>query len=159
MVTGAESTLRNSGRITLSFCFRYRWISERFRASVGRRSHSSLCLSPDLFFFANSSSFDGTPPPHFYGELVKTEEGCQILEASGHFLEFAAFIRQHGLEEEDNRIIRELKSVLWAVVRRDLDHHPLTRLIIFVVNLTGIDWNVEEWIRILGNGIDHTKYC
>jgi hypothetical protein len=159
MVTGTESTLCHSGRITLSFCFRYRWVSERFRASVGRRSHSSLCPSRiDLFFAANSSSFDGTPPPHFYGELVKTEEGCQILEASGHFLEFAAFIRQHGLEEEDNRIIRELKSVLWAVVRRNLNHHPLTRLIPFSL-LTGIYWSVEEWIRILGNGIDHTKYC
>lgn len=42
--------------------------------------------------------------------------GCQILESNGHFLEFAHFIRQHGLEEEDIEIIAKLKAVLWAVV-------------------------------------------
>ncbi|KAL8290440.1 hypothetical protein RQP46_002698 [Phenoliferia psychrophenolica] len=59
--------------------------------------------------------FDGTPPPHFYGELVKTPEGCDILEDSGHFVQFAEFIRQHGLEDFDHVIIGKLKSVLWAV--------------------------------------------
>ena len=64
----------------------------------------------------DSTTFDGTPPPHFYGELVKTEEGCQILEASGHFAEFSTFIRQHGLEDFDSDVIARLKSVLWAIV-------------------------------------------
>lgn len=64
------------------------------------------------------SVFDGTVPPHFYGELTKTEEGCQILQETGHFAEFAQFIRQHGLEEEDVDLLNKLKSVLWAVVRR-----------------------------------------
>ncbi|KAK4705182.1 rapamycin-insensitive companion of mTOR, partial [Phenoliferia sp. Uapishka_3] len=59
--------------------------------------------------------FDGSPPPHFYGELVKTPEGCEFLEDSGHFVEFAEFIRQHGLEDSDSAIIGKLKSVLWAV--------------------------------------------
>lgn len=62
------------------------------------------------------TSFNGTPPAHFYGELVRTEEGCQILEDSGHFPEFADFIREHGLEDFDSEIIAKLKSVLWAVV-------------------------------------------
>lgn len=64
-----------------------------------------------------SGAFDGTAPPHFYGELVKTDEGCDMLEESGHFPEFADFIRQHGLEDFDPEIIDKLKSVLWAVVR------------------------------------------
>lgn len=62
--------------------------------------------------------FDGTVPPHFYGELTKTEEGCQTLLESGHFAEFAQFIRQHGLEAKDVDLINKLKSVLWVVVRR-----------------------------------------
>ena len=54
---------------------------------------------------------------HFYGELVKTAEGRMILDAKGHFQEFADFIRAHGMEDEDLELIAKLKSVLWAVVR------------------------------------------
>lgn len=60
--------------------------------------------------------FDGTVPPHFYGELAKTDEGCQVLEEKGHFAEFAHFIRQHGMECRDVELISKLKSVLWTVV-------------------------------------------
>ncbi|QRV92421.1 STE16 protein [Ceratobasidium sp. AG-Ba] len=60
-------------------------------------------------------AFDGTVPPHFYGEMAKTALGCKVLEEKGHFPEFAHFIRQHGLESEDFEIINKLKSVLWAV--------------------------------------------
>ena len=56
-------------------------------------------------------------PPHFYGVMAKTELGCQVLHDKGHFIEFADFIRLHGLEHEDPEIIDKLKSVLWAVVR------------------------------------------
>jgi len=59
--------------------------------------------------------FDGMVPPHFYGELAKTELGCQVLQESGHFTEFAHFIRQHGLESDDFDIIAKLKSILWTV--------------------------------------------
>ncbi|KAF8755179.1 Rapamycin-insensitive companion of mTOR, domain 5 [Rhizoctonia solani] len=59
--------------------------------------------------------FEGTVPPHFYGEMAKTPLGCKVLEEKGHFPEFAHFIRQHGLESEDFEIINKLKSVLWAV--------------------------------------------
>ena len=62
-------------------------------------------------------SFDGIVPPHFYGVMAKTDEGCQVLQEKGHFSEFAAFIRRHGLESEDQDLILKLKSVLWAVVR------------------------------------------
>ncbi|KAJ8080510.1 hypothetical protein PM082_017343 [Marasmius tenuissimus] len=59
--------------------------------------------------------FDGTVPPHFYGEMAKTEFGCQILQEKGHFSDFAQLIRQHGHESEDPELIMKLKSILWAV--------------------------------------------
>ncbi|KAH7098966.1 Rapamycin-insensitive companion of mTOR, N-term-domain-containing protein [Auriculariales sp. MPI-PUGE-AT-0066] len=60
-------------------------------------------------------TFEGTVPAHFYGEMAKTELGCQVLLEKGHFNEFADFIRLHGQESEDVEIIEKLKSVLWAV--------------------------------------------
>ncbi|KAI0052718.1 hypothetical protein FA95DRAFT_1553382 [Auriscalpium vulgare] len=62
-----------------------------------------------------TKTFDGVVPPHFYGEVAKTDLGCQILHEKGHFSEFALFIRQHGLESEDPEVILKLKSILWAV--------------------------------------------
>lgn len=67
---------------------------------------------------ASSAAFDGVIPLHFYGELVKTSEGRMILDAKGHFREFADFIRTHGMEDTDKELMDKLKSVLWAVVRR-----------------------------------------
>ncbi|EGN98236.1 hypothetical protein SERLA73DRAFT_169260 [Serpula lacrymans var. lacrymans S7.3] len=60
-------------------------------------------------------AFDGVVPPHFYGEMSKTELGCQILHEKGHFIEFAQFIKQHGLESDDPEVIMKMKSILWAV--------------------------------------------
>jgi large subunit ribosomal protein L17e len=48
--------------------------------------------------------------------MSKTELGCQVLQEKGHFTEFSQFIKQHGLEKEDNDLIMKLKSILWAVV-------------------------------------------
>ncbi|KAF8967140.1 Rapamycin-insensitive companion of mTOR, N-term-domain-containing protein [Flammula alnicola] len=61
------------------------------------------------------SEFDGTVPAHFYGEMAKTELGCQVLQEKGHFSEFSQFIRQHSHESEDTDLILKLKSILWAV--------------------------------------------
>ncbi|KAF9126477.1 hypothetical protein BGW39_006597 [Mortierella sp. 14UC] len=52
---------------------------------------------------------------HFYGELTKTEEGCQLLRAKGHFSDYARYIREHCAESKDLNTIGELKSILWAV--------------------------------------------
>ncbi|KLO15978.1 hypothetical protein SCHPADRAFT_823888 [Schizopora paradoxa] len=60
-------------------------------------------------------NFEGTAPRHFYGEIAKTEFGCQILHEKGHFEEFAYFIRTHGFECEDFEIIHKLKSILWVI--------------------------------------------
>ncbi|PWN32613.1 uncharacterized protein FA14DRAFT_125928 [Meira miltonrushii] len=59
--------------------------------------------------------WDGTVPAHFYGELIKTEEGRELLERKGHFADFAHFIVQHSEEENDVEVLMKLKSVLWAV--------------------------------------------
>lgn len=75
------------------------------------------CYSISLRVSCLSSrrTFDGIAPPHFYGEMVKTELGCQVLHDKGHFSDFTHFIRQHGLDSEDSDIILNLKSFLWAV--------------------------------------------
>ncbi|GJJ68152.1 rapamycin-insensitive companion of mTOR [Entomortierella parvispora] len=52
---------------------------------------------------------------HFYGELTRTEEGCELLRKKEHFSEYARYIREHCAESKDSAIIAELKSVLWAV--------------------------------------------
>ncbi|KAJ3298719.1 hypothetical protein HK104_010434, partial [Borealophlyctis nickersoniae] len=58
---------------------------------------------------------DGTVLPHFYGELTKTEDGCELLHRKGHFSSFADYIRRRGLNVLDYSSILQLKSVLWAV--------------------------------------------
>ncbi|KAF9114243.1 hypothetical protein BGX27_011369 [Mortierella sp. AM989] len=53
--------------------------------------------------------------PHFYGELTRTDEGCDLLRRKGHFGEYARYIREHCAESKDPAIISDLKAVLWAV--------------------------------------------
>ncbi|CAK5284163.1 unnamed protein product, partial [Mycena citricolor] len=60
-------------------------------------------------------AFEGTVLPHFYGEMAKTDLGCQILHEKGHFAEFSEFIRLHSSESDDSEVILKLKSILWAV--------------------------------------------
>jgi len=47
-------------------------------------------------------------PPHFFGELGKTKEGCEILESTNHISEFIACLKSDG-----NPL--EKKSALWAL--------------------------------------------
>lgn len=58
---------------------------------------------------------NGIAPPHFYRELTRTAEGCQLLEESGHFLEFVTTIRNSWAEKDDQEIILKVKGCLWAV--------------------------------------------
>ena len=58
---------------------------------------------------------DGLSPPHFYGELTKTEDGCSLLREKGHFQYFADYIRNYSLENHSPEIYQQLKAVLWAV--------------------------------------------
>ncbi|KAL8951614.1 MAG: hypothetical protein Q9222_002414 [Ikaeria aurantiellina] len=54
-------------------------------------------------------------PPHFYRELSRTEEGCELLRESGHFDRFATIIRDTWTEHEDTEAIVKLKGCMWAV--------------------------------------------
>lgn len=58
---------------------------------------------------------DSHVPPHFYRELTRTEEGCRLLSDKGHFEEFVATIRSHGMQFEDLDIVKKVKGCLWAV--------------------------------------------
>ncbi|KXS94703.1 hypothetical protein AC578_10370 [Pseudocercospora eumusae] len=57
----------------------------------------------------------GYVPPHFYRELTRTAEGCELLKAKGHFEEFTATIQDFAMEEEDPETILKVKGCLWAV--------------------------------------------
>ncbi|KAL8813559.1 MAG: hypothetical protein Q9223_004887 [Gallowayella weberi] len=54
-------------------------------------------------------------PPHFYRELTRTKEGCDLLQDSGHFDKFATTIRDTWSEPEDVEVLMKLKGCLWAV--------------------------------------------
>lgn len=62
-----------------------------------------------------SQAGDGLTPPHFYGELTKTEEGCALLRDKGHFQYFVDYIRNYSLENQNVEVFQQLKAVLWAV--------------------------------------------
>lgn len=55
-------------------------------------------------------------PPHFFGELTKTPEGCRYLREKGLVAEFAEVVRLHGMECGDQVVMTNVKSVLWALV-------------------------------------------
>lgn len=63
----------------------------------------------------NRQPGDGLTPPHFYGELTKTEEGCNLLRERGHFKLFADYVRNFSLVEQTEASLGQLKAVLWAL--------------------------------------------
>ncbi|KAL2172200.1 hypothetical protein VTG60DRAFT_7044 [Thermothelomyces hinnuleus] len=58
---------------------------------------------------------DSHVPPHFYRELTRTMEGCKLLSDKGHFDEFAATIREYGMQSDDPEMMVKVKGCLWAV--------------------------------------------
>lgn len=99
------------------------WFHGQNEAYVGRiEYYLEQCMVPSfgtvLDLQQDRDSKDdalASPPPHFYGELAMTEEGCQLLQKRGHFTEFADFIREHGLTAQDRDTVLKLKGCLWAV--------------------------------------------
>jgi rapamycin-insensitive companion of mTOR len=71
------------------------------------------------FFSSTDDNFEledlGVLPPHFYRELARTDEGCRLLEKSGHFNDFAAVVRDLELAEEDAETLTKVKGCLWAI--------------------------------------------
>lgn len=70
------------------------------------RSSSSELLRPQEY---------GSLPPHFYRELTRTKEGCDLLRDSGHFHEFVNTITETWAEKDDVEGLTKLKGCLWAV--------------------------------------------
>ncbi|CAK7268001.1 hypothetical protein SEPCBS119000_002838 [Sporothrix epigloea] len=68
-----------------------------------------------VFVDENDADADTQIPPHFYRELTRTEEGCRLLREKGHFDEFAATIRDYGMQTADAELITKVKGCLWAV--------------------------------------------
>lgn len=64
---------------------------------------------------AEADFHDSHVPPHFYRELTRTHEGCRLLSDKGHFEEFAATIREHGMQCRDRELMTKVKGCLWAV--------------------------------------------
>ncbi|KAI8586531.1 Rapamycin-insensitive companion of mTOR, N-term-domain-containing protein [Geranomyces variabilis] len=61
---------------------------------------------------------NGVAPPHFYGELARTQEGTELLRSKGHFSDFTSLIRrrrQNGWAGVQPADVLHLKGVLWAV--------------------------------------------
>ncbi|KAI7903798.1 Rapamycin-insensitive companion of mTOR, N-term-domain-containing protein [Cokeromyces recurvatus] len=58
---------------------------------------------------------DGLTPPHFYGELTKTEEGCNLLREKGHLKMFVDYVRNFPLDKCNETSLGQLKAVLWAL--------------------------------------------
>ncbi len=80
---------------------------------------------------------------HFFGELVKTEEGCQLLTRSGNFGKMCSFVRQNSMESKDQTIITQLKGCLWAI-----GHIGSSKLGISYLEASGI---IEEIIGMCQN--------
>jgi hypothetical protein len=55
--------------------------------------------------------------PHFFGELTKTEMGCDLIRRKQVFAQFANGIRNHQTLLESPESLLILKGYLWAVVR------------------------------------------
>ncbi|KAK0530307.1 hypothetical protein OC842_003969 [Tilletia horrida] len=96
------------------------------RSAEGTSSERQF--APESRWQGALEAFDGTVPPHFFGEMAKTAEGCALLEEKGHFSEFASFIRRHGKESDDVEIIAKLKSMLWTVGNIGVNHRGLNFL-------------------------------
>lgn len=80
------------------------------------RALADIPEKPQSTFEENVEPADyGHVPPHFYRELSRTAEGCELLKAKGHFEEFAATIQDFATESEDCETIFKVKGCLWAV--------------------------------------------
>lgn len=80
----------------------------RALADIPEKAATGIDEGPAMFDY-------GIVPPHFYKELTRTTEGCELLRAKGHFEEFTATIMDYGMEQEDPEIILKVKGCLWAV--------------------------------------------
>jgi large subunit ribosomal protein L17e len=50
-------------------------------------------------------------PPHLYGELAKTEDGCKLIHASGHFTQFVKMLTAPPTQVT----LLKRRACIWAI--------------------------------------------
>ena len=55
-------------------------------------------------------------PVHFYGQLCKTAEGCNLIKKRGYVLELSQTIKSWTTLQTAEEVMT-LKAALWAIVR------------------------------------------
>ena len=67
-------------------------------------------FSPAIYKHRESDNSDGVYlPPHFFGELAKTKEGCDVLEGTSHVSDFIACLKDRSASAVQQ------KAALWAL--------------------------------------------
>lgn len=77
-------------------------------------------MKPRVDFNTRSRPAGILLPPHLYGELAKTERGCELLRKHGDLMNLLHTVRNSGAPADDR------KGALWVVVsdRRFPRQHP-----------------------------------
>ena len=73
-------------------------------------------LSKEVLQMLTRRDSGSIAPIHFLRELTKTPEGCMYLHYKMLVPEYAQIVRIHGMEAEEQAILTNVKSVLWALV-------------------------------------------
>ena len=89
----------------------------------------------------------GLLPPHFYRELARTRDGCELLGRSEHLEEFVSTIRDFKLKEEDPEVLLKVKGCLWAVV--NLGSMELSAPFLTQTDVVGSIVNIAENAAVL----------
>ena len=89
------------------------------RAMFSKKGTTALSRSGSDNIRNKVSDWDGICIPHFYGEVVKTNEGCDLIRGKKHFEHFCLIIRAFMKRKPDDDVSREeimmVKAALWAV--------------------------------------------
>lgn len=89
----------------------------------------------------------GILPPHFYRELARTRDGCELLRRSGHLEEFVSTVRDFRLKEEDPEVLLKVKGCLWAV--GNLGSMELSAPFLSQTDVVGCIVNIAENAAVL----------
>lgn len=79
------------------------WHSQEHRAYV-HRMEQAMALEQS----------SGPIPPHLYGQLARTEAGCQYLKELRVLPEWVSLLQCDQLEAYDAHILHQVKAALWA---------------------------------------------
>ncbi|KAN0036442.1 hypothetical protein ACTFIV_001735 [Dictyostelium citrinum] len=102
---GLENLLQNNGFVEQE---EQLWITSENATYVNAiESAVSESLSPSVWRFKEAPDGSSTSgvylPPHFFGELAKTEKGCQIIRKSNNYQRFLKIIQDPSAKQLDKR--------------------------------------------------------